>query len=60
MTDRDFLMWIHERMEYIHKESPLVDYMRRLRDIIKATPPDQVTPNVATENSLNDLKDNLK
>lgn len=34
MNNRDFLMWIHERLEHIHKENPMYDYMRRLRSII--------------------------
>ena len=52
MNDRDFLIWIHERLEHVHGESPLKDYMHKLRAIIKATPADKVTPNMGTENSL--------
>lgn len=37
MTDREFLMWLHEHLEKVHGESPLVDYMRRLRQIVFAT-----------------------
>lgn len=38
MNDRDFLCWIHERLEHVHGESPLVDYMHRLRAIIATQP----------------------
>lgn len=46
MNDKEFLQWIHDRLEHVHKENPLVDYMWKLRAIIKATPKEQVTPNV--------------
>lgn len=38
MTDREFLIWLHERLVHQHKESKYVDYMHFLRDIIAATP----------------------
>lgn len=37
-TDREVLIWLHERLEHVHKESGLLDYMHRLRHIIAATP----------------------
>ena len=37
MTDREFLIWIHDRMTTFHHEKPLLDYMHRLRAIILAT-----------------------
>jgi len=45
MSDRDFLMWLHERLVHVHGEDRLKDYMHKLRCIIVATPPDRVTPN---------------
>lgn len=60
MNDREFLMWIHERLVLVHKESPLVDYMHKLRAIIKAIPPGQLTPNCGTSNSLAGLKEELR
>lgn len=42
-TDRDFLAWIHERLQYVHHEHPNADYMHRLRAIVLATPPRQNT-----------------
>jgi len=59
MTDRDFLMWIHTRLEVVHGESRLVDYMHRLRAIIAATPKDQVSKCCGC-NSLAELKEKLK
>lgn len=59
MRDREFLMWLHERLEHVHGESPIVDYMHKLRAIIKETPIDKSTPNCGTGNSLGDLRDML-
>ncbi len=56
MNDRDFLMWIHERLEHVHKESACVDYMHKLRAIIKSTPSGKCSPNTGTCNSLEDLE----
>lgn len=55
MKDREFLIWLHERLEFIHKESASYDYMHKLRAIIKNTPKDQRTPNMGTCNSLDEL-----
>lgn len=56
MRDREFLMWLHARLTEIHGESPLVDYMHKLRAVIRATPADQYTPNNNTCNSLLELQ----
>jgi hypothetical protein len=56
MKDREFLMWLHERLTGKHKESPIVDYMHKLRAIIKNTPADKETANVSLSNSLHDLR----
>lgn len=55
MRDRDFLIWIHARLEREHGESPYVDYMHKLRAIIAATPAEQETPNAVSANSLDEL-----
>ena len=60
MTDREFLCWIHERLEHVHGESPLIDYMHKLRAIIKATPRERITPNVPSHTSLKELMETLK
>lgn len=59
MPDREFLIWLHERLKLVHGESELKDYMHKLRAIICATPPDQLTPNVACTNSTYDLQRHL-
>lgn len=48
MDDKEFLQWIHDRLEFVHNEHHCVDYMHKIRAIIAATPEDQVTPNVAS------------
>jgi acetylornithine deacetylase/succinyl-diaminopimelate desuccinylase-like protein len=48
MHDREFLQWIHDRLNQVHGENEFVDYMHKLRAIINATDPDQLTPNVLT------------
>jgi hypothetical protein len=58
MSDRDFLIWLHERLHYVHGESELVDYMRTLRRIIASTPPDKRSISFG-HNSLEDLQKNL-
>lgn len=47
MRDREFLQWIHGRLENVHGTSPNVDYMHKLRAIIRAIPFKQETKNVA-------------
>lgn len=34
MKDRDFLLWIHDRLTAVYGEDPLMDYMHKLRAII--------------------------
>lgn len=42
-TDREILLWLHQRLVNQHKESHLFDYMHRLRWIIQATPPKRMS-----------------
>jgi hypothetical protein len=46
MNDKEFLIWLHQRLKNKYGESPNVDYMHMLRAIIEATPKDRITPNV--------------
>jgi len=46
MNDKEFLQWIHDRLENVHGENALVDYMHKLRAIINATDENKLTPNV--------------
>lgn len=55
MTDREFLIWLHERLEKVHGEKPLVDYMHRLRAIIRRTPVKKSTPNSYSCNGIHEL-----
>ena len=60
MSDRDFLMWIHERLEHVHGEKPIVDYMHKLRCIIHSMDADTVTHNDGRGcNGLEELKARL-
>ena len=58
MKDRDFLLWLHERLVKVHGESPYYDYMHRFREIIAAIPVEQhATGKVATMVSMDMLKE---
>lgn len=46
MHDRDFLIWIHGRLENVYGENPQVDFMCKLRSVINATDPKKCTPNI--------------
>lgn len=35
MNNKEFLQWIHDRLEFVYHESHNVDFLIRLRDIIK-------------------------
>ena len=56
MFDREFLMWIHDRLACVYGESELLDYMHKLRAIIRATSKDRITPSCGTTNSLKELR----
>lgn len=61
MNDREFLMWIHERLTHVHGERELVDYMHKLRAVISAIPKSQETPNDGRgKNDLVELQKALK
>jgi len=49
MPDRDFLIWLHDRLEFVHGENHSFDYMHKLRSIIEAMDPIRVTPNTGSE-----------
>ena len=59
MKDRDFLIWIHERLEHVHGENPHYGFMHRLRCIIRATPDNQHTPNMNSKNSLEEMLESI-
>lgn len=52
MTDKQFLIWLHARLEHIHKENLNYDYMTKLLSIANVIPDDQVTPNTYQHEEL--------
>ena len=59
MNDRDFLMWVHARLQR-RGDDELLDFMHRLRAIIAATPADRVSPNTGEgDNNLGQLRQKL-
>ena len=56
MKDRNFLIWLHERLEHVHGEDRAVDYMWKLRAIISDMDPEKETPNDGRgKNSIEEL-----
>jgi hypothetical protein len=61
MTDREFLMWLHNRLTNVHGESSLKDYMHMLRNIITSIPENQQTPiDGRGGNDLKELRERLE
>lgn len=56
-TDREILMWFHERLVHVHGERENYDYMRRLRCIIVAQPPKKMSRD--TGNCNNSFKEGM-
>ena len=55
-----FLMWIHARLEHVHGENHLMDYMHKLRAIIAEIPADRKTVLVGQgKNSLEALQQSI-
>jgi hypothetical protein len=48
MNDRLFLAWLYNKLVN-EGHDPTDNYMDKLRSIIKATPADQLTPNIGSE-----------
>jgi hypothetical protein len=56
MKDKEFLIWLHERLVNVHKKKELLDYMHKLRCIILDYPEEKETPNDGrSKNSLKEL-----
>lgn len=49
MRDQAFLAWFYCRLRFVHGEDPNVDYMHKLIALIRATPPEKVTPVTASD-----------
>jgi hypothetical protein len=58
MFDKAFLIWLHNRLHKVHGENLNVDYMYKLRAIIRSIPDNQITPNmcVSYEDICNDTE----
>lgn len=56
-TDREILLWFHQRLVHQHKESHLMDYMHRLRWIIQAMPPRKTSRGNGVKACCNNVKD---
>jgi hypothetical protein len=46
MNDREFLTWLRARLILVYRESPGIDFVRKLTAIINDYPPDKTTPNL--------------
>ncbi len=55
MKDREFLVWLLQRLYAVHHEPLNVDYMLKLASIIDRTHPDQCSPNIATAVRVREL-----
>jgi len=45
MNDKEFLIWIYDRLHIVYSERHDIDYMLKLTSIIEATDKDKCTPN---------------
>jgi len=59
MKDKEFMIWIHDRLECVYGENPLTDYMRKLRAIISTIPVTQDTPPSLGQDNTNHLYQGL-
>jgi hypothetical protein len=48
-SDRDFLVWLHDRLMHVHQEPPNADYMHKLRAIIEKMPVEIATTREETQ-----------
>lgn len=60
MKDRDFLLWLSDRLEKVLDEEPYMEHMHKFRAIIKAYPADKTTPNIGLSNNTNQLREELE
>jgi len=60
VKDREHLIWIHERLVKWHGEDPLIDFLHKLRAIIKNTPADKESPNIGTSSNIEQLMEEIE
>ena len=49
MRDKEFLLWLADRLEHVYGESPYVDFIGKLVSIANELPAEQRTPNMGSE-----------
>lgn len=52
MTDKQFLVWLHNRIINVYEEETNMDFMYKFRGIITDYPKDKVTTNTTTNKSF--------
>ena len=60
MKDREFLIWLHQRLVKVHKESKHVDYMHRLREVIYTMPKEQDSRGPVVTMKSNEVQDEIE
>lgn len=55
MHDREFLIWLLNRLVHVHGENPDVDYILKLGSIIRRMSAEQLTPNTAPSDFIKGL-----
>ena len=59
MKDKEFLIFIHNRLKYVHGENEDRDYMHKLRAVINSTPEDNETINNGCNRIDTDVTDKI-
>ena len=60
MDDREFLIWLHQRLVKVHKENTHVDYMHYLRDVIYGMPKGKDSRGAVVTMHSNTVLDEIK
>lgn len=47
MRDRNFLLWLRNRLIHVYKEDPNVDFISKLENIAGTIPAERETPNMS-------------
>ncbi len=55
MKDRQFLIWLRDRLVNVYQEPSEVDFVGKLESIIMTIPPEQCTPNTGAILERSDL-----
>lgn len=52
MYDREFLMWLTDRLVKVYKEDEYIDFVGKLASIARATDPKKITPNMRSYSTM--------